>query len=229
MSRPLRLALALASLVAFTSIPRALADPRPLEPMNAAILAGHRKKAWVKNVVALGLASGFLEPLESTSIHLVQTGIARLLTWFPTRRFDQVEIDRYNRLTEREYVDIRDFLVLHYNATERSDTDFWNYCRTMDVPDSLAEKIEIFRSTGRVVREHEELFTETSWLSVMVGQGIEAQAYHPAADVLSDAETLDRLKHIREVIANTAAAMAGQRQYLAQFTGGTPEPLRAAG
>ena len=201
-----------------------LGDPRPLR-----FTAGHRRKAWDKNVVALGLASGFLEPLESTSIHLVQTGIARLLTWFPTRRFDQVEIDRYNRLTEREYVDIRDFLVLHYNATERSDTDFWNTCRTMDVPDGLAEKIEIFRRTGRVIREHEELFTETSWLSVMVGQGIKADAYHPAADLLSDDETLSRLRHMREVVANTAAAMSGQRDYLARFTGSTPEPLRAAG
>jgi tryptophan halogenase len=183
----------------------------------------------VKNVVALGLAGGFLEPLESTSIHLVQTGIARLLTWFPTKRFDQVEIDRYNRLTEQEYVDIRDFLVLHYNATERNDTEFWDYCRTMDVPDGLAEKVEIFRRTGRVIREHEELFTETSWLAVMVGQGIQAQTYHPAADLLSDEETITRLKHMREVVANTAAVMPGQRQYLAEFTGITPEPLRAAG
>jgi tryptophan halogenase len=200
-----------------------LGDPRPLR-----FKAGHRKKAWVKNVVTLGLASGFLEPLESTSIHLVQTGIARLLTWFPTRRFDQVEIDRYNRLTEQEYVDIRDFLVLHYNATERDDTEFWNYCRTMEVPDNLAHKIEIFRRTGRIIREHEELFTETSWLAVMVGQGIEAQTYHPAADILSDAQTLNRLKHMREVVANTAAVMPGQRQYLARFTGVSPEPLRAA-
>ena len=200
-----------------------LADPRPLR-----FTAGHRKKAWDKNVVALGLAGGFLEPLESTSIHLVQTGIARLLTWFPTRVFDEVEIARYNRLTEREYVDIRDFLVLHYCATDREGSEFWDYCRNMDLPDGLTEKIEIFRRTGRVIREHEELFTETSWLAVMVGQGIEAQAYHPAADLLSDAETLNRLKHMREVVANTAAAMPRQRQYLAQFTGVTTQALRAA-
>jgi tryptophan halogenase len=200
-----------------------LGDPRPLR-----FLAGHRKKAWMKNVVTLGLASGFLEPLESTSIHLVQTGIARLLTWFPSRRFDQVTIDRYNRLTEREYVDIRDFLVLHYNATERDDTEFWNYCRTMDVPDGLAEKIEIFRRTGRVVREHEELFTETSWLSVMVGQGIEAQAYHPAADLLSDEETLSRLQHIRDVVAQTAALMPMQRDYLQRQGSASDVTLRRA-
>jgi tryptophan halogenase len=200
-----------------------LGDPRPLR-----FRAGHRRKAWIKNVVALGLAGGFLEPLESTSIHLVQTGIARLLTWFPTRRFDQSEIDRYNRLTEQEYVDIRDFLVLHYRATERDDSDFWNYCRALEPPDGLAEKIEIFERTGRVVREHNELFTETSWLAVMVGQGIEAQTYHPAADMLPDSETLDRLKHIREVVANTAARMPEQRQYIADFTGVAPTPVRAA-
>jgi tryptophan halogenase len=184
-------------------------EPRPLR-----FVAGRRKKSWIKNVVSLGLASGFLEPLESTSIHLVQSGIARLLTWFPSRRFDQTEIDRYNQLTEREYVDIRDFLILHYNATERDDTEFWKYCRNMEVPDGLADKIEIFRHTGRVIREHEELFTETSWLSVMVGQGIEADAYHPAADLLSDDETLERLRHIHDVVAQTAAAMPGQRDYL---------------
>jgi len=188
---------------------KALADPRPLR-----FLAGHRRKAWVKNVVAIGLAGGFLEPLESTSIHLIQTGIARLMTWFPTRSFDEVQIDRYNQLTVQEYVDIRDFLVLHYSATERDDSDFWNYCRTLEPPDSLANKIDIFRRTGRVIREHEELFTETSWLAVMVGQGIRAEAYHPVADVLPDAETLSRLNHIREVVASTAASMPMQRDYL---------------
>ena len=186
-----------------------LGDPRPLR-----FLAGHRKKAWVKNVVALGLAGGFLEPLESTSIHLVQTGIARLMTLFPTRNFDPFEIDRYNALTEREYVDIRDFLVLHYKATERDDTPFWDYCRTLEPPEGLAYKLEMFRRNGRIFREHEELFTETSWLSVMVGQGIEAGGYHPAADILPDAETLKRLAHIREVVASTAQLMPGQAEFL---------------
>jgi tryptophan halogenase len=186
-----------------------LADPRPLR-----FVAGHRRKAWVKNVVALGLAGGFLEPLESTSIHLVQTGIARLMTLFPTRNFDQLEIDRYNRLTECEYVDIRDFLVLHYKATERNDTPFWDYCRTLEPPEGLAYKIEMFRRNGRIFREHEELFTETSWLAVMVGQGIEAGGYHPAADILTDAETLRRLAHIREVVAQTARIMPVQADFL---------------
>ena len=190
---------------------RPLSDPRPLR-----FKAGHRKKSWIKNVVALGLASGFLEPLESTSIHMVQSGIARLMTLFPTRRFDDLEVDRYNDLTVREYVDIRDFLILHYNATERDDSDFWNYCRTMSIPEALAYKVDMFRRNGRVLREHNELFTETSWLAVMVGQGVEARDYHPAADILSDGDTLQRLAHIRDVVAQTAAMMSMQRDYLQQ-------------
>jgi tryptophan halogenase len=186
-----------------------LADPRPLR-----FTAGHRKRAWIGNVVALGLAGGFLEPLESTSIHLVQSGIARLMALFPTRRFDQIEIDRFNAETVREYTDIRDFLVLHYRATERDDTPFWDYCRTLLPPEGLAYKLAMFRSNGRVFREQNELFTETSWLSVMVGQGIAAGGYHPAADILSDAETLDRLRHIRDVVRDTAGAMPLQDDYL---------------
>ncbi|MBV8686536.1 MAG: tryptophan 7-halogenase [Alphaproteobacteria bacterium] len=199
---------AAATLMAGLDAP-ALADPRPLR-----FLAGHRRKAWVKNVVALGLAGGFLEPLESTSIHLVQTGIARLMTLFPTRAFDPVEIARYNALSVREYVDIRDFLVLHYKATERDDTPFWDYCRTLEPPEGLAAKLDMFRRNGRIFREDNELFTETSWLAVMVGQGIEAGGYHPAADILPDDETLKRLAHIREVIAHTAELMPAQPDFL---------------
>jgi tryptophan halogenase len=186
-----------------------LADPRPLR-----FKAGHRKRPWVKNVVSLGLAGGFLEPLESTSIHLVQSGIARLMTLFPSRRFEPKEIDRFNEQSVREYVDIRDFLVLHYKATERDDSPFWNYCRTLPPPEGLAYKLDMFRLNGRIFREHNELFTETSWLAVMVGQGIEARGYHPAADLLEDDETLHRLTHIREVVANAAQLMPMQDEFL---------------
>jgi tryptophan halogenase len=213
---------AAATLMANLDAP-ALAEPRQLR-----FLAGHRKKAWVKNVVALGLAGGFLEPLESTSIHLVQSGVARLMTLFPTRRFDQAEIDRYNSLTEREYVDIRDFLVLHYCATERDDSPFWDYCRNIDPPEGLASKLAMFRLNGRVFREHEELFTETSWLSVMVGQGIEAGGYHPAADLLPDEETLKRLAHIREVVATTASLLPTQPEFLRQRGSASNVSLRRA-
>jgi tryptophan halogenase len=200
-----------------------LADPRPLR-----FTAGHRRKAWVKNVVAFGLAGGFLEPLESTSIHLVQSGIARLMSLFPSRAFDAGEIERFNEQTTQEYVDIRDFLVLHYKATHRDDSDFWNYCRTLEPPDGLACKLDMFRANGRIYREHNELFTETSWLAVMVGQGLEAASYHPAADILPDDETLKRLGHIREVIANTARLMPSQDEFLRQIGGLSDVALRRA-
>lgn len=200
-----------------------LADPKPLR-----FKAGHRKQAWKKNVVALGLASGFLEPLESTSIHLIQTGIARLMTLFPTMRFDRSEIDRYNAQSVQEYVDIRDFLVLHYNATTRDDSPFWDYCRTLPPPEGLAYKLAMFRSNGRVFREHNELFTETSWLSVMVGQGIEAGGYHPAADLLPDEETLRRLDHIRQVVSSTADQLPMQLDFLARHGSRTDLSLKRA-
>ena len=213
---------AAATLMANLDAP-ALGDPRPLR-----FLAGHRRKAWVKNVVALGLSSGFLEPLESTSIHLIQTGIARLMTLFPTRGFDDMEIERYNAQSLQEYVDIRDFLVLHYKATERDDTEFWNYCRTLEPPEGLAYKLDMFRRNGRIFREHNELFTETSWVSVMVGQGIQAGGYHPAADTLPDEETLTRLRHIRDVIAETAVQLPMQNEFLRREGSASGESLRRA-
>jgi tryptophan 7-halogenase len=184
------------------------------EPNHIRFTAGHRHKAWEKNVVALGLAGGFLEPLESTAIHLVQSAIARLMTLFPTREFRSREIERFNREATQDYHEIRDFLILHYKATERNDTPFWDYCRTLEPPPGLADKLEMFRSSGRVFREHNELFTETSWLSVMVGQGIKAGGYHPAADLLPDAETIQRLNNIRSAIHDTANAMPTQADFL---------------
>ena len=190
-------------------------DGKPLaEPNHLRFTAGHRAKAWDRNVVALGLAGGFLEPLESTAIHLVQQGIARLLTLFPSTEFSPAERDRYNRLCAQDYVDIRDFLVLHYRATERDDSEFWNYCRTLEPPEGLAEKLDMYRSSGRIFRENNELFTETSWLAVMAGQGIEAEGHHPAAWMMPDAEVVRRLGHIREVIANTVAQMPTQDAFL---------------
>jgi tryptophan halogenase len=186
-----------------------LADPNKLR-----FQAGHRKKAWVKNVVAIGLAGGFLEPLESTSIHLIQSGIARLMSLFPTRNWAEAEINRFNERTTQEYVDIRDFLVLHYKATERDDTEYWNYCRTLEPPAGLQYKFDMFRANGRIFREHDELFTEQSWQAVLIGQEIEAGGYHPAADLLPDGETLTRLKHIREILTDTVAQLPTQREFL---------------
>lgn len=196
------------------------------EPNHLRFQAGHRAKAWDRNVVALGLASGFLEPLESTAIHLVQAGIARLLTLFPTREFSLREIDRYNAENAQDYLDIRDFLVLHYKATERDDSEFWRYCRNIAPPPALADKLEMFRSSGRIFRENQELFTEASWLAVMVGQGIEPEAYHPAAGLLSEEETLRRLSHIRQVVIDTAQQLPPQGEYLAMHGAAIENSLR---
>ena len=122
-------------------------------PRHLSFTAGKRRLAWNGNVVSLGLSSGFIEPLESTSIHLVQSGIAKLIALFPDRRFDPAERAEYNRQLDEVYEDVRDFIILHYKATRRDDSDFWNYCRTMEIPDKLASKLELWKSKGRLFRE----------------------------------------------------------------------------
>ncbi|WP_300380805.1 tryptophan halogenase family protein [Henriciella sp.] len=192
-------------------------DTKPTaEPRSLRFRTGHRKKFWNKNVVALGLSAGFLEPLESTSIHLVQSGVGRLLQMFPDREFNQADIDRYNRITTFEFERIRDFLILHYHATERDDSEFWNYVRNMEIPDYLADKIRLFRSYGRIFRENDELFNDTSWFSVMIGQRIRPEAYDPVADVQSPAETAERIANIRSVIETSAGHMPQHADYIAQ-------------
>lgn len=199
---------------ATTILLNSLDGPPMKDPNHLRFTAGHRHKAWEKNVVALGLAGGFLEPLESTAIHLVQAGIARLMTLFPTTAFSQPEIDQYNRENARDYRDIRDFLLLHYKITERDDSEFWNYCRNLEVPDGLKTKLDMFQSSGRIIRENNELFTEASWLAVMVGQGVAAAGWHPGTGVMDNAETNKRLAHIRQVIFSTAQQMPMQAEFL---------------
>ena len=135
---------------------------------------------WSKNCVAIGLAAGFLEPLESTGIHLIQRGIALLFNYFPDRPFRQPDIDRYNRQIAFEYERIRDFLIVHYNKTEREGA-FWRYCRNIELPDSLKERLELFRSYGRIVLDKDELFTVQSWLYLFIGQDVQPSGYDPLA------------------------------------------------
>lgn len=183
-------------------------DAPPLkDPMLVKFQGGHRHKFWEKNVVAIGLSSGFMEPLESTSIHLIQVGIAKLLQLFPDKGFEPADINRYNMMSIREYEYIRDFLVLHFNQTERDDTEYWRYCRSMDLPPRLQEKYDLFRSRGRIFRENEELFNDTSWFAVMVGQGMTWRGYDPVADVMSDEDVKRQLFGIKDAIQKSSDYM----------------------
>ncbi|QIK79901.1 tryptophan 7-halogenase [Sphingomonas piscis] len=193
-------------------------DGEPIsDPNFLRFKAGRRRQSWIKNVVSLGLASGFLEPLESTSIHLVQSGVARLMTNFPDKLFNQRDIDYFNARTRLEYEQVRDFIILHYKATHRDDTPFWNYCRTMPIPDTLAERIAIFRENGRLYRHDNELFSETSWLAVMNGQGIVPARHHPVADVLPDEELDSRMTRIARAMSSNVERMPTHQQFIDRF------------
>lgn len=191
-----------------------LADPRPIR-----FRTGRRERSWERNCVAIGLSAGFLEPLESTSIHLIQTAITRLLGLFPTRSFDPLVRAEYNRHVANEYDRARDFLALHYHATERADSDFWNHCRTMPIPDSLAEKIDLFRGSGRLLKRNYDLFHDASWLAVMLGQGIEPAGYDPLTESIPPVD-LDRvLRGMRGAIAKAADEMPAHGRFIAQYRG----------
>ena len=190
-------------------------DGAPLaEPKLLRFGAGRRTTPWQRNVVAIGLSSGFLEPLESTSIHMIQTAIARLLAFFPDRAFAQADSDEYNRQSAFESERIRDFLILHYHATRRTDTAFWDHCRTMALPDSLQARLELWRSRGRIVREGDELFTEVGWLQVLVGQGIAASGYHALADVPGEQQVANHLAGVAAVMRKCVDVMPAHGAYI---------------
>jgi len=188
-----------------------LADPRVVKFMT-----GRRNKAWNKNVVSIGLSSGFLEPLESTSIHLIQMGIGHLLTYFPATPNDVAESEGYNAAMKQEFEWVRDFIILHYKATERTDTDFWNYVRTMSIPDSLMQRIELYKNYGRVFREGNELFAKPSWIQVMHGQRVEAKNYHPLTDLLTEKEIADYLDEVAGVIDHCVGLMPSHEKFIAE-------------
>jgi tryptophan 7-halogenase len=191
-------------------------DGKPLaEPKLLRFTAGRRKKTWNRNVVAIGLSSGFLEPLESTSIYLVQSALQRLVSLFPDGGFDRHDIDEFNRQGDFEVERIRDFIILHYHATERSDTPFWDHVRTMDVPDTLRRKMDLYRSHGRVVRENNELFTEIGWQQVLHGQGVRPRAAHPLAGLLGDRELGEFLGNIERVVGKCVDVMPSHKDFIA--------------
>jgi tryptophan halogenase len=160
-----------------------------------------------------------MEPLESTSIHLIQRAVLRLIRMLPLREISEREMAEFNDQQMTDVVQIRDFLILHYKATDRRDSEFWRYCSAMPIPDSLEQKIELFRETGRVFRKNEELFVENSWVQVMMGQGITPAAYHPIAGKLTDDELARMLANIRQSVSQTVASLPAHADYVAQYCG----------
>jgi tryptophan 7-halogenase len=191
----------------------ALAEPRIVR-----FTTGVRRKAWNKNCVALGLSSGFLEPLESTSIHLIYDSIANLLSLFPTKYIQPELINKYNQLHIKSFTNIRDLLILHYWSNRR-EGDFWQHCRTMDIPERLKNRIDLYRSTGRIYREDNELFSDTSWISVLLGQGITTNRYNPIADTLPEPELMQRMDEILQVIRNASQPVPSHGDFIAKYCG----------
>jgi len=181
------------------------------EPRLIRFTPGRRRRAWVGNVVAIGLAAGFLEPLESTSIHLIQSGIARLLSLFPRADADPLLAEQYNRLSAREFEEVRDFVILHYSQTKGRIEPLWRHCQTMPIPDTLAWKIEQFRHSGRLMLTADDLFRDASWFAVLTGQGVRASDYNPLLDVMSDADNSSQLAGVRHAIRTAAAQVPSAR------------------
>ncbi|HEU0100386.1 MAG TPA: tryptophan halogenase family protein [Allosphingosinicella sp.] len=190
----------------------ALAEPRRLS-----FKTGRRKLAWNRNVVSMGLSSGFVEPLESTSIHFIQAGIAKLIALFPDKRFDPAERDEYNRQMQDMFEDVRDFIVLHYHANTRDDSELWRRCAAMAIPESLERKIALWKGKGRLFREGLELFATTSWVAVMLGQGIVPGDYEPAADALDEDKVADAMEQMRQSYLQVAERLPSHGEFLARI------------
>lgn len=190
---------------------KALGDPNFIS-----FQTGRSLKQWNKNVIAIGLSSGFLEPLESTSIHLIQSAIVRLLKFFPHRGIHESHMKEYNQQSTLEFEQIRDFIILHYHVNKRTDSPFWIALRNMEIPDSLRHKINLFRNAGILFREQDDLFLESSWLQVMIGQGILPNDYHPLANALSDSELIAMLGNMKKIKQAPLSHIPDHDEFLAQ-------------
>ena len=194
-------------------------DGAPLgEPRLIRFTTGCLTRFWQGNVVGIGLASGFLEPLESTSLYLIQAGISKFITLFPNGDLPDEVVDEYNRQMRREFEQVRDFIVLHYHATQRDDSAFWNHVRTMPVPDSLARKIALFRAAGRVFRDEDELFTRPSWTAVMLGQNVLPERVDAIVGALPPAQVAHSLSSMRAGMLRAVDALPAHSDYLQRFT-----------
>lgn len=182
-------------------------------PKKLKFKTGHREKLWNKNCVALGLAGGFIEPLESTAIHIIQQGIMQLIKYFPNYGINPLDVAEYNDYMTTDYNEIKDFIILHYCQTERDDSPFWRFCKNMDIPKSLKLRMELFKKTGRFVQRKDEIFSD-SWLQVMIGQGLIPEQYHALADELSETELQEFLQQIEQDIAAKVQKLPSHSEYL---------------
>jgi tryptophan halogenase len=187
------------------------------KPRIIKFTTGQRHKHWHKNCVALGLAAGFLEPLESTSIHLIQSGIIRLLQLFPVGGINKTDVEEFNIQMREEFLFVRDFIVLHYHVTEREDTPFWRHCKTMEIPDTLKHRIELFKDSGRIFQKNNDIFAENSWSQVMLGQGLLPKEYHPIVDMMSDAELEFFLNSIKASVNNLVEKLPTHQQFIDHY------------
>lgn len=187
------------------------------EPLSLSFKTGHRRSFWENNCIAIGLAGGFIEPMESTSIHLAQVGIQRLINLWPGRGCNRAEIEQYNRMMTEDYENIRDFIVLHYKATEREDTEFWRHVKNMAIPESLESRIEIFQSSGRIIPNPNELFKPHSWIAVMLGQGITPKHCDALVEKLPQKALIENMKMLREAVNKTAAALPTHQEFIDQY------------
>jgi tryptophan halogenase len=198
-------------------------EGQPLrDPILVPFVTGRRRKAWNKNVVALGLASGFVEPLESTSIHLAIASIVRLINLFPAQGIAQSQVDLFNEASRVEAEHVRDFIILHYHATQR-DEPMWEACRRMELPDSLAVRLRAWRERAHAWQGAEELFRVDSWIHVLLGQGISPQQHHPLARALADADMRRMLESIRGPIEREVARMPSQQAFIERYCKAGPE------
>jgi tryptophan halogenase len=187
------------------------------EPRLLRFKAGRRERSWVHNCVAVGLSSGFLEPLESTSIYLIQQAITYLIELFPERTISPTDRNEFNRLIDMEYDRIRDFLILHYHATTRSGMPFWDYVRTMEIPDTLADKMELFRRRGRVVKYREGVFLDASWIAVYLGQGVIPEGHDARADLPPVEAVAEGMRRLHAQIRSTVERMSDHREHLNRY------------
>ncbi|MBN8503998.1 MAG: tryptophan 7-halogenase [Burkholderiales bacterium] len=194
------------------------------QPRVIPFTPGQRDEVWRLNCVAIGLSSGFLEPLESTSIHLIQKGLTRLVQMFPTDGIYQSDIDEYNRQSRTAIEGIRDFIILHYHVNQRSDSDFWRHCREMSVPEPLRHRIQMFRDSARLNVSADELFAENSWVQVMMGQGIQPAAHHPITRQMETRALADFLGEVRKDVARKLIQLPRHQAFINTYCKAGPPP-----